>query len=298
MGKVASVDVVLLIDISESMTYDGTVKDPSECNLIETTGNTPEGPVVYVGSCQPLLRVKEAAVEFVQQLYFPYDQVAVVTFDKTARTILLLSSNKADIIAAIKDLKVYEGEGVCPTGSPCRLYDAAGTYLTFGCQSWDEDADPTPCTTTNIGSSLLKAGNVFATDERMAALWVTILLTDGAPNSGVCPESTWSAPPFCRRHPSDPYVYVRESSTSPDYDAMDYAHDMADFLGPGQHSLIFSIGLGAQAALPAPVELLTYVASDDVGRGLYYSAPDSTDESKIRDIFMAIASNIATRLAK
>jgi hypothetical protein len=293
VSETASVDVVLLIDISESMSFDGSIKDPHECNQ----GTSSDG---YLGSCKPLDDVKRAAVAFVQQLYFPYDQVSVITFDKDATRVLPLSSNEGVIITAIKGLQVYEGDEsvanpVCPIGSPCRLYNPeTGAYMTFGCQSWDVSADPTPCTTTNIGGGLLAAGNLLGSNPRKAALWVTILLTDGTPNSGVCPESTWSAPPFCRRNPV-PYVYSRLPSSNLNYDALDYAHDMADFVALGQHSLIFAIGLGSQAASPAATELLTYVVSEDVGRGLFYQAPTP---DQLRGIFMKIANNIATRLAK
>jgi hypothetical protein len=110
------------------------------------------------------------------------------------------------------------------------------------------------------------------------------------------------------------------TNPDPEYDAMDYAHDMADFLGAGgdpegtcgnvasQNSLIYAIGLGKQVAYldgmgrlvekQAPKELLNYIVSPDVGQGLYYRALDSTDPTKLRDIFLAIANKIATILVK
>jgi hypothetical protein len=298
ISETASVDVVLLIDVSESMSLDGAEIDPTICNkdsiTLDMDAKTPGG-VYYEGTCQPLLDVKRAAVQFVKQLYFPYDQVAVITFAKSATRILPLNADFNYIIDQIAGLQVYEGEGICPTGDPCRRYDSDGKYVRFDCGSWKNPGDdPSRCPTTNIGGGLLEAGNLFGSNPRKAALWATILLTDGATNSGVCPESTWWPPPFCRRNPI-PYEYVRENSTSPNYDAQDYARDMADFLAVGQKSLIFAIGLGQQATLPAAVGLLEYVVSDDVGMGLYYPSPTP---AQLRDIFMKIANNIATRIAK
>ncbi len=40
------------------------------------------------GECHPFEEVKQAAVDFVDRLYYPYDRVSVVTFDKTATPIL------------------------------------------------------------------------------------------------------------------------------------------------------------------------------------------------------------------
>ena len=39
------------------------------------------------------------------------------------------------------------------------------------------------CNTTNIGGGLRYAGAQFGTEKRMDALWVVVLLTDGAANA-------------------------------------------------------------------------------------------------------------------
>ncbi len=56
------------------------MRDPSVCNYAVN----PED-ASYQGYCRPFFEVKRAAVSFVEQLYFPYDRVAVVTFDKDAK---------------------------------------------------------------------------------------------------------------------------------------------------------------------------------------------------------------------
>jgi hypothetical protein len=174
---------------------------------------------------------------------------------------------------------------------------------------------------------------------REEAVWITILLSDGAANAGVqsqgpptvwiCPSSTWVAP-FCR----DASASSRHAIADADYDADDYAHDMADFVGcpdptetqppacsttapGGQGVVIFAIGLGdlvINNAVGDPdtgEQLLRYVADagDDGDSG---SLPDPCASAATGDdcgnyyfsptgagliqVFEAIASRIFTRI--
>ena len=53
------------------------------------------------GECHPFEEVKQAAVDFVDRLYYPYDRVSVVTFDKIATPILEFSGiarTQADVL--------------------------------------------------------------------------------------------------------------------------------------------------------------------------------------------------------
>jgi len=222
ISETASVDVVLVIDRSESMTYDanpGTPeRDPSQCNV---AANPIDGS--YQGYCLPFFKVKEAAVKFIDTLYFPYDRVAVVTFDKDAKKIMDFSNVKSDIVTAIKGLTVFEGDetasgpvpvppglpginAIYPNGLPSRYYQPPlfTQYLGLGCPQRDLPSfpnypDPSPCTTTNIGAGLLYAGDEFNVPPvRTNSLWVVILLTDGVANAGYdtngiyfCPQTTW-----------------------------------------------------------------------------------------------------------
>jgi hypothetical protein len=95
------------------------------------------------------------------------------------------------------------------------------------------------------------------------------------------------------------------------YDADDYARDAADFIAnpiTGQGATIFTIGLGdlvqhARTGDPqAGQKLLDYAATlagDESGvpvnHGMYVYAPSPLD---LREIFRAIAENIATKLSQ
>ncbi len=353
-SETASVDLVLVIDTSESMTWGDAdnpvplydpMRDPTVCNNFDDGDGMP-------GECHPFEEVKQAAVDFVQEaMYFPFDRVAIITFDKYATTELSFSdidyvntpaaTIESIVLNTIRNLTVFEAEGVCPQGRPCRYYRVTdGAFDRFLCgDGWSfpanpndpttftDDNDPSLCMSTNVGGGMLLAGNQFAIPPvRQNALWVVILLGDGAANGGQCPRTTWGIQDyngrnvvlFCR----DPYANTRHCADpdasrkarclneggiwSPDnYDADDYARDMVDFVAYDQQAYIYSIGLGdlvSAASVGDPdagESLLLYAANagdgDPGNAGLYYAAPTAAE---LRSIFQRIAENIAIRLSK
>jgi len=353
VSEAASMDVVLVIDTSESMTYaaspDDPMRDPSQCNI----GN----------DCHPFKEVKDAAQAFVQQLYIPFDRVAVVTFDNGARVDYSFAdfdnepseaAKRNAVLTAINNLQVVTPD-VCDTvEGPCRDYlrdvdgniidvDSNGIgdeYLGFRCPVYNgpdgiRTGNPETCGTTAIGRGLVFAGNEFANPDsfREEALWVVILLTDGAANGPryTCPHGTWDGTPFCRdrqlsRHcfeADDNYCLAAGGALDPDnYDADDYARDMSDFIAKDQESLVFTIGLGnlVRTSVPrarldadgiptsekcdvgepiagcmgAGEQFLRY-AAEEVGGGTFYFAPSS---NQLEEIFLDIAGKLATRLTR
>jgi len=223
ISETASLDMVLVIDRSESMTYGpdpshpipqtDPMRDPSYCNT-----QSP-GPNGEAGSCQPFDKVIDAALDFADNdAFYPYDQISVVTFDKEPTTILTLAqgNNQAAVDTALKSLTVYQGDqtngatGIYPSGSPSRCYSdpghennvprcadaknwtlGASNYQGLQCPQQDSTlgsptftGNPSTCTTTNIGGGLRLAAQVLPTDTRQHVLWVVILLTDGVANAG------------------------------------------------------------------------------------------------------------------
>ncbi len=333
LSEATPLDVILVIDASDSMTYDAeshdSMRDPSQCNLVH--------------NCQPFEYIKNASQSFVDQLSSPDDRVAVVTFDNDARVDLGFSAERATILAAIDELEVIE-PAICDTVvGPCRLYerdpvtqvptdlnsDGLIEYYGFNCPVYQLTGDPSTCPTTAIGQGLLIAGNEFGKESsfREESLKVIILVTDGAANapSFVCPNHTWEISPFCRdqsptsRHcleENDLLCLAAGGIFWPErYDADDYARDMADFVANDQRALIFTIGLGNLVRTSEPRTLITDPAvkcasyepvenclgageqlmqyAAAVGSGKYYFAADG---QQLDDIFLDIFNRISSIL--
>ena len=288
----AMTDVILVLDTSESMTFGEDknnaaahggvdMRDPINCNGTDPTADPLLGTDGYPGDCHPFQEVKEAAVGFVNQLYFPYDRVGVITFDRWSDSAgrLDLTNNKSTIIDYIKNRKVTPWMQTCPwitadkaTNGPCADYSKG--YYELSCTTFlntSPNNDPTPCGTTNIGSGMEIANKMVTLPGlmRQNSLWVIILLTDGAANAsvnlddpldpgpadveyfGYCPASTWVQQPFCRDPFSDPYSAIgvhRHAFNSAGYDSADYAYDAIDKVADRKNNaaskLIYSIGLG------------------------------------------------------
>lgn len=338
VGEAASVDVVIVLDASASMAYEGggsatagddPADDPSACNSTD--------------SCHPFREIKDVAIEFVNQLYFPYDRVAVVTFDREAHVILPLDATdgmsggdaRDTVVAALDDLTVFEPAQICPDpvegASPithCRNYTGAGgTYSGIEYPLFRATDDPSSVPSSNIGDGLWLAGSEFGREPiRQDSLWVVIVLAGGPANTGcttgaahncsgptyadgrVCPPSTWFSP-FCRE--GDVSAGTRHTAGSLHYDADDYARDAADFITnplTGQGATIFSIGLGNLVRLApsgdpeAGQKLLDYaatVAGDESGVPVNHGLYFfAPNPTELREIFRTIAENIATRISQ
>jgi len=344
VGEAASVDVVLVIDASASMAFEtpdaggapdatpngsDSTDDPSVCNVDN--------------SCQPFHDIKEQARQFVEDaLWFPYDRVAIVTFDRDPHLILPLTSDGNAVLEAIENLTIFEPDECTwgppfpagPTYGPCLNYDAGGSYIGLDCPRYrlgpdmtpgtedDSTNDPSSCTSSNTGGALKMAGaEFFQPPIREDSLWVVVVLVGGPANTGlvdepegngqeypdrICPPTgTHWVQPWCRDDNPD----SRHPSTSNQYDADDYARDMADYAADpetGSGAVIFSIGLGRlvrEAPFPndpaAGEELLQYAATEAGGtstnHGLYFYSPTV---AQLREIFLTIANNIATRLSR
>ena len=130
-------------------------------------------------------------MSFINHLYFPYDRVAIVTFDSIGQLVLPLTNTLtlADAADVVRNLQVSP-----PRDPPyCRL-----------CQN-RLGTDPSGCTNTSIGGGLKLAGGEFGRQPiRQESLWVVILLTDGVGQrhrarsgrprvvNAYCPPSTWA----------------------------------------------------------------------------------------------------------
>ncbi len=297
ISEAASVEAVLVLDNSESQGYDfsslpapyntkcnqtyindiyacmngGTLTDGTHINGCnnEVTAD-PNYPELTRGICQPFRKTKEAAYSFIKRLYEGYDRVAIINFNETANTLVPLTFNltggSGSAVDLINSMDVYVAR---PDGADGHV----------PCNSSTQPADFWKCGSSNIASGLISANNEFGRLDafgkpviRQDALWVTLVLVDGAANRApISPGLTWSDPQYgvCPLAERTTPLKCRDADVNtrhkPDdvgagfglYDADDYARDYGDQLGldpekyagplPGSKPdgvLIYTIALG------------------------------------------------------
>lgn len=242
VGEAASIDMVLMIDTSASMAYetkDGgnpLYSDPADGTNYATDdqGDNPDACNDFMNDanrrCEPLGKVKDAAVSFVDELFYPYDQVALVT--TTSQT---EGGNRiaTDVPAGVSFMDNFTDAGVenseiqdtirgLRVFQPVPCHNAAAATNLGGCLNFDnnsdgvlepyqglrcipldEDENPTTCGSSNIGGGIYKAAEQFL-NARQDSFWVVIALIGGPANAtnpveghlnGLCPGSvgnpTW-----------------------------------------------------------------------------------------------------------
>jgi len=338
VSETASVDIFLVIDTSESMAFGDEVTlerydpmlDPSQCNAADPEGTDPDpiyGPEgdLIPGECQPFESVKRASLKLLASLFERFDRVGIITFDQYPRMELALTDNFLEVKNKLINLTVMPDVGPCE-GVPqegddnCRFYTDSGYEAVVCSGQFEDPPDKSRCGSTNIGGAMRMAGNALggnyppggpSSGVRDDALWVVILLSDGAANAGFdeynepyCPDPTWLISRFCRDLDARPSITdefdARHTIDETNYDADDYARDQVDFVWKDQNALIFSIGLGNGVLkisdnevtnTPPGETLLQYAAKN--GFGIYRYAPNG---AQLADIFNEIGSKIATRL--
>ena len=248
VSEAASVDLILVVDTSESMAVDSGAGFPA-CNANN--------------SCYPFEHVRQAARAFIQEMYYPYDRVSLVHFDTDGYAPdPFLTNAEADLLNRIGETGGSGG---------LRLLEMGGCW---------NPSNPSGCLSTNTAGGLREAGNALsdaANGGREEALWVVVLLSDGAANqaqdirsvaqlpspdpnarpdgshleylcpneylaSGTPPASVYPLlptqqapswiPPYCRDGRFGGYASSeRHRWDSPWYDVEDFTRDMADQLG-------------------------------------------------------------------
>jgi len=201
VGEAASIDLVLVIDTSESMGSStagyGANFNPSACN----TAN----------NCQPLRDAKDAAKSMIDKLFDGYDRIAIVTYDFSATihdpdlaTVTVLEADHTAIKATIDAIALHDDldlNTIIATGknplagelNPLDL-DDDGYYIGGAVQMEGVLPDTSKgfgdaIVTTCTGCGMRVAGNILSSQGRVDSVWTIVLLSDGATNVSDLPNS-------------------------------------------------------------------------------------------------------------
>ncbi|MCJ7716049.1 MAG: VWA domain-containing protein [Anaerolineales bacterium] len=266
VGEAASLDVVIVIDTSESMGSEtpgfSNDFDPTACNA--------------ANSCQPLRDAKDSANAMINKFFDGYDRIAIVTYDVQA-TVHDPDLSSAEVLEAdhtavqntINAIQLIDGP------SPADIlafgdarYGVVNPMDLNGNGVYYEPKDIIGSTCAGCGMRV--AGDILAAQGRVDTVWVIVFLSDGATNVSDLPETSPDVPVgyvngYCggavgarlwTNEPSTAYTWCNDSdpatrhcgpyhgdatecpdgaawvgNSSPPYDTEDYARDMTDRVG-------------------------------------------------------------------
>jgi hypothetical protein len=196
VAEAAGLDLTLVLDRSNSMSNDTPAPGSTDATVCGPARN-----------CKPFEDVRTNAMNLVNKLYFPYDRVILIEFDRLARVynpaanefqpFASIDVRNTDLLVTDKDTAINALNN--PTNDN-RLFIIDQCLKSHGCTDnnmpgLDYQAN------TNTGGALRAATTVLAVQGRLrGAVWMILLLSDGAPNatdgyggylSGFCPPSTW-----------------------------------------------------------------------------------------------------------
>jgi len=335
-AEAASLDVVLVIDVSYSQTNDPTGyaiippvppdttekskytyarADPYWCNRVNIHS-------AIEGGCTPFEDVKNAALAFVQTgLDLEYDQVAIVTFSDKPTRYMELTSNATYIEQRIRELYVQEPRVCDQTYSAaqpqvCRKYngditslgdpsvdnETAWSLMYQGMSCPPDELEPTRpdlrwnCSNTNSGGGLDEANWILTNTARPEATWVVIFLTDGGANIAFDNENK----PIC------PALYAEDGCTDgqvlPHRDETDPLYAPDDYARGWMDVLfknqviLFTIGQGDKVENEPEARDLVEYAQNHPSGN--GASFFGSGAAELQEIFETIAEQISTRITR
>ncbi len=140
ISEAAPLDIVIVLDTSESMASDTPGYSPN-APFDPTACNTASDDAL---KCQPMLDAKNAAKALINTLADGYDQVAIITFDKSDHVIFSLSTDLTAARTAIDNIAVHDDPPVV-FQIWSEWYNHPGSYNPLNSEDLDGngvDADP------------------------------------------------------------------------------------------------------------------------------------------------------------
>ncbi|MGD8622401.1 MAG: VWA domain-containing protein [Anaerolineales bacterium] len=257
VSEAASIDLVLVIDVSESMAYDAECGDGEDDDAWAEKYLMPGSPPTYnpskggspdgLDDCSTtssgvrgdwpddIMRdpdiCNDADNNFANGIdgqCHPFEEVR-----DAALSLVGQMNFPYDRMAVVK----FDREAPDPPPSDLTSNDvaisSAITGMTVfklpGCPS--DPPDPGPCTSTNIADGLTVAGNQFGTFFREEAVPIVILLSDGAANAARDSAGTPICPIETRVYPLCHDAWFEEGPGMFGPDAEDYAVEAGYFVG-------------------------------------------------------------------
>jgi hypothetical protein len=312
VGEAASLDVVIVIDTSESMAsetpgFDPTDYDPAACNA--------------ANNCQPLRKAKDAATAMVDKFFDGYDRIAVVTYDVKAyihdpdlSDSEVLEADHTAVKGAINAIQLFDG----PSSTDIQAH---GNPLLGQMNPMDLDGDGTYFETKDMlgstctGCGMRVAGDILKAQGRVDSVWVIVFLSDGTTNVSDLPDASDTNNPvpagyvdgFCggglgarlwTNEVGTPYSWCTDSdpttrhcgpfhsaagecpagsvwvgNSTPPYDTEDYAMDMIDRV-----ALVYPLYPSESAEPKSGDEIAIYA----IGLGKAAKPPDYDGEMLLR----------------
>jgi hypothetical protein len=276
-AEAAPLDVYLVLDLSESMTYNTyyTQRSSAPSPLPSWWQYKSDAIAQWCNAerlCDPLdIKIKPAAKYFIDKLDPLYDRVGLVVYDQVGTKIIGLTNDFEALKLEIDDLNAYDHQ---EDGSCCNKQ-------------------------TNIGDGILYAHNGIASEGSIDAIWSIVFLTDGKAN--VYRKCT-GCPPNC----GSCTIHLCEECDDAGYWAIKNAVDT----WKRHETTIYTIAFGVDYSDYETLMINIADCTDDgvcnctssgvcdPPRGTtdnYWPAPD---ENELRNAFAEIAERIYSRLLR
>ena len=183
-----SLDVVIVIDTSESMAsetvgYDPADYDPTACNA--------------ANSCQPLRKAKDAAIAMIDKFFDGYDRIAIVTYDVRATihdpdlsSSVVLEADHTAVISTINAIQLFDGPSnadILAYGNP--MVGEVNPMDVDGDGNYFENKDMLGSTCTGCGMRI--AGDILKAQGRVDSVWIIVFLSDGTTNVSDLPDTAY-----------------------------------------------------------------------------------------------------------